>query len=353
MASSRIEPRPRSCRQPGHEGWRPGVRRIIACGLIAWLPSCKTSSVTVIVPPAARLAPAVVWESVAPTPPPGCDVAERIQARADCERGIGFYCEELGAVLDDGQQGPTDAAVRRACADWHHHRACDLRVVGGCVSLVKHLAPGVPAAPIEARILVLLSSSCERGDAGSCVDLGISYEFGRYAVQDEARAVSIYEKACAHVPAEQCLILGLGTPPLAAKALVGAGRLRLEDACSHSQPTACVQLGKLYEAGRQVPKDLAVAAKAYRTACDGGLSAGCTALAIIAFNPAAKVPDVNSAALLNRTCEAGDADACRAYAELPDLAGQDLFMALARACSAGDRNSCRRIADDPTVEPPK
>lgn len=70
-----------------------------------------------------------------------------------------------------------------------YHQACDLRVVSGCAGLVKHLALGVPAAPMDARILALFSSSCERGDAGSCVDLGLSYELGRRAVKDEARAV--------------------------------------------------------------------------------------------------------------------------------------------------------------------
>jgi len=353
MASSHIERRQRDRRQASHGEWGTCVRRAIACGLSAWLSGCQTSSVAVFVPPAASFAPVVVWENVAPTPPPGCDVPDRIAARAACDRGSGFDCEQLGAALDDSQQGPSDATMRQACANWYHHRACDLRDVGGCVSLVKHLAPGVPAAPIEARIFALLSSSCERGEAASCVNLGISYELGQYAVRDEARAVSLYEKSCALVPAERCLVLGLGTSQLAAKTLLSSARVRLEDGCSRSEAAACMQLGKLHAAGRRVPKDLAAAAKFYRKACDGGLNAGCTALAILAFDPAAKAPAIDSAALLDKTCEAGDADACRDYAELPDLTGQDLFVALARACSTGDRNSCRRIADDPTVEPPK
>lgn len=262
MASSHIQPRPRSRPQTDHGGWGPRVRRAIACGFIASQPSCQTSSVTAIVAPATSPAPVVVWENVAPTPPPGCDVPERIHAHTSCERGSGVDCEELGAALDHSQPGPADVACRRTCADWYHHRACDLRVVGGCVSLVKHLAPGVAAAPIEERIVALLSSSCERGDAASCVDLGISYELGRHAGRDEARAVSIYEKACAQVPTERCLDLGLGAPPLATKALLSAARLRLEDACRRSEAAACLQLGKLREAGRQAPKDLAAAASA-------------------------------------------------------------------------------------------
>jgi hypothetical protein len=102
-----------------------------------------------------------------------------------------------------------------------------------------------------------------------------------------------------------------------------------------------------------VPKDLAAAANLYRKACNGGFNSACTALAKVSFNPAAKARDVNSAALFDKACEAGDVEACEEYAALPALSGVDLFIAVARACRAGARRSCRRIADDPTLGSPE
>jgi hypothetical protein len=313
-----------------------------------------SSVVTVPPAPIASAAPAGSWENVAPTPPAGCEVPGQSVARSSCDQRAGSYCEQVGNALDDGDPGPVDPAVRRACADWFHHRACDLREINGCDSLKKHLAQGVSAAPIEARIIALLAADCAReGGESTCVQLGISYEIGRDVPRDEARAAAIYEKACASVPVAQCIDLALGKPPLAAKTLYGAARASLEGACGRSEAAACAQLGVMNEEGRGAPKDLATAAKLYRKACDGGFRAGCTSLANVAKNPAAKAPHVDSAALLAKGCEAGDAAACASYADLPGLSDDAVFKAISRACSGGDDHACWRLSHDSTLVPPK
>jgi hypothetical protein len=304
--------------------------------------------------PIASAAPVAGWNELAPTPPTGCEVPGQSVARTSCDERAGRYCEQVGQALDDGDPGPVDPAVRRACADWFHHRACDLREINGCDALKKHLPQGVSAAPIEARIIALLAADCAReGGETTCVQLGISYEIGRDVARDEARAAAIYEKACASVPVARCIDLALGKPPLATKTLYGAARKSLEGACGRSEAAACAQLGVMNEEGRGAPKDLATAAKLYRKACDGGFGAGCTSLANVAKNPAAKAGHVDSAALLAKGCEAGDAAACASYADLPGLSNAAVFKAISRACGGGDDHACWRLSHDSTVVPPK
>jgi hypothetical protein len=312
-----------------------------------------SSVVTVPPAPTASVAPADAWIPVAISPPPGCDVPRLSVARSSCEKRVGSYCGQIGRALDEGEPGPVDAAARRACADWYHHRACDLRDINGCHELAAHLAKGISAAPIAARIIALLTAECARPEGESaCVQLGISYEIGRDAGRDEARAEAIYRKACADVPAERCVDLARGVPPLAAKTLLGTVRVSLEKACGGADAAACMQLGTLNEEGRGAPKDLPAAAKLYRRACDGGVAAGCTALANVARDPAAKAPRIDSAALLAKTCEGGDADACAAYADSPGLSTDEVFKALSRACGGGQDHACWRLSHDPSVVPP-
>lgn len=316
--------------------------------------SPPVSAAAIAAPPTESIAPSAVWVNVAPTPPAGCDVPELSLARSRCDRRMGADCEQVGHAIDAGQRGPVDPTVQRTCADWFYHRSCDLGFPTGCDALAVHAAAGVSGPAIDARFMTLVASYCERsGKEAWCLDLGTSYELGRHVARDEARAVSIYEKACARMSAEECVSQARRQQPLGEKILFNAGRGRLEAACSRSDAAACARLGALHEEGRDVPKDLAAAANLYRKACNGGFNSACTALAKVSFNPAAKARDVNSAALFDKACEAGDVEACEEYAALPALSGVDLFIAVARACRAGARRSCRRIADDPTLGSPE
>lgn len=49
-------------------------------------------------------------------------------------------------------------------------------------------------------------------------------------------------------------------------------------ACDGESLAQCVNLAKVYDAGRGVPKDPAKALALYRKACNGGESDGCEAL---------------------------------------------------------------------------
>lgn len=123
---------------------------------------------------------------------------------------------------------------------------------------------------------------CEAGHAASCAALAKS----ALGADDPAAAAALWQRACAN---------------------------------GHAR--SCYQLGRLYERGRGVPRDLHFAAALYADACDGGDRYGCWRAGEIARRERDRSAPLSRArrkALrrLERACNALDERACDRLGEL-------------------------------------
>ncbi len=120
-----------------------------------------------------------------------------------------------------------------------------------------------------------------------------------------------------------------------------------EQACDGGDAKGCELLGRIYEEGKGVAKNLARAAQLYKQACDGGDAEGCANLGFAHQQGEGVAKDLSRAAQLHKqACDGGYAFACAAlgvsyghgYGVAKDLArAAQLFR---QSCNAGDAFGC-------------
>jgi TPR repeat protein len=111
--------------------------------------------------------------------------------------------------------------------------------------------------------------------------------------------------------------------------------------CEHGSPTSCSILGRSYQIGRGVPKDLARASDILTKACSDGATVACGRLGEMAL---AAHDEEKGLRLLNESCLAGWAEGCRiagAYAVAhPSAKGVDVVALFRRGCRGGEPEAC-------------
>jgi TPR repeat protein len=144
-----------------------------------------------------------------------------------------------------------------------------------------------------------------------------------------------------------CLIV-LGIRALSADSLDVAGTRK---ACDAGSAPACLVLAFLYEEGKGVAKDLAMAAALFEKACNGGEAYGCSRLASLHRDGTGVAKDlVRAATLYGKACDAREASACAFLGALVEE-GSGVKQDPARAaqlykkgCDGGSAYGCSRLA---------
>lgn len=132
-----------------------------------------------------------------------------------------------------------------------------------------------------------------------------------------------------------------------------------QGACDRGYPEACFVLGERYEQGRQVKKDLALAATLYGKACESRWAKACTALGLLHREGKGVEKDLAaSAKLFLDACEAGDAKGCHYYG-LQQEVGEgvmanpiDAKKFFERACKGGYKAACAKTKDPTRIGTP-
>ena len=111
--------------------------------------------------------------------------------------------------------------------------------------------------------------------------------------------------------------------------------------CEHGSATSCAILGRSYQVGRGVPKDLARASDLLTKACTAGATVACGRLGELAL---AAHDEVKGLRLLTDSCAGGWAEACRiagAYAlKQTSVQGVQVDALFRRGCRGGDAEAC-------------
>lgn len=191
-----------------------------------------------------------------------------------CAAGQLAECSALGDRYASGD----GVSVDRARARDLYGRACDGGLAEACLTLAgAHLAgslgPRDPAAAVTA-----MGRACEAGHATSCAHAGLMLSMPSEVARDDARARGFLTRGCEAELAPACgglALLHLGGRGGLARDAMRAAAL-FERACARDEPSSCVNLAGLYEAGVGVAKNQARARELYARACSKGVESACT-----------------------------------------------------------------------------
>lgn len=326
-----------------------------------------------------------------------------------CAAGELTACYRTAWLNSEVQEDACERGSAQACADYGHRlmevgdekavaileRACERGSGAGCTTLAYLYATGTLVPKNDIRALDYYTRGCSYGSADGCYNVGVMYNFGRGTSASTSRAASAYEKACAAGVAMACTDAGwlyergLGTMKDPVRAADMYRRGCEGTPCSPSNLRGCVNLGNAYRDGLGVEQNPTRAAEIYREACgrkigedeaevqlracvllgafemnglgvpkntESGLARsmdGCTrGDALGCFNVAAlhasREQFSRAAPFYDKSCEAGDAQACYELGVLYDEAKGVPFdparsAALFRkACNAGFARACGR-----------
>lgn len=185
----------------------------------------------------------------------------------------------------------------------------------------------------------LLTQACEMGDPAACSDLGVLYAVGRGLPQSDERATALSRRACEQGAAIACsnqgalAAEGVGGPPAKGEGVGGPTMRLFGKACDAGVPEGCANLGSAYDGGKLAVRDVRLAARSLRRACDAGFALACHRLGLLLQERPDVAPDLTATALATRACRAGIAPACYAVSE--------------KTPEAGARTPAARLVDDP------
>ena len=261
----------------------------------------------------------------------GSDASSLERFRFACEAKHADACAELGYAYSNGKGITPDPVRARELAE----RACDGGSRNGCANLSIYLLLG-RGGPIDlARAATVSRKACDAGDGNACSRLADLYEDGRGVTKDLIAARRISQRACDHGGGCNNLgvlyMKGIGgdADPKKAKEL-------FEAACKNDEPTACVNVGKIWRNGDI--DDLVDSGKAveyFELACKGGDQEGC------------KLRD-EVAADARAACER-EARKCNNWGYMNEkgygvqLSRQAAIKIYERACKAGSSRACMNL----------
>lgn len=239
-----------------------------------------------------------------------------------CKRGQLAACDVARRYRSAAVEGPAlEQPVREA------RRDCGRGQRAACAQLGTAYATGDQAPLNLGQSLRFYRRACGRGDAQSCASVASAFENGLGVRRDSVRATRMYALACRRGEGVACNNAGV----LFAR---GEGRR----APAHRKPGAA--------SARAAQRDLTVALRYFTQGCDRGTAIACTNAGAVKLSAGRRAQPEAAVALLSQGCEAQDAVACAALADLvergtgvaanPKRAAQ-LFQ---RACQAGFTQAC-------------
>jgi TPR repeat protein len=179
-----------------------------------------------------------------------------------------------------------------------------------------------------------LTKACEMGDPGGCGELAVLYAVGRGLRQSDERTAALSRRSCDQGFALACSNMGAlvaegaadaGARPEDGAAGPGSRVMRyFKTACEAGAAEGCLNLGAEHEGGKHVERDLTVAARYYRRACDLGQPVACYRLSLLLADKPALMPDLAAPILARRACRGGVRPAC-------DTAGETAPVSAFRA----------------------
>jgi TPR repeat protein len=204
----------------------------------------------------------------------GCRGLSVLESDA-CSAGSAQSCDDLGVLLMEKAQTP----AARAEAGRAFLRACDLGADAGCANFAIHQLFHDPNGTLPASLSERLDRGCASNDGRACYLEGFALEVGRGPARDPASALEHYLRGCAAHWTDACSAAG----KLALRGDAGApdpvgAAASFRSACDDAEPKSCVQLALLYKSGRVPapaqprPEDL------LQRACDLGLADACRAI---------------------------------------------------------------------------
>ncbi len=229
-----------------------------------------------------------------------------------CEGDAIIHCYNLGIAYENGIGTKVDMVKARETYEY----ACSKRNNGACVNLGVLLLDGVGGPPDAERAVDILVPQCETNNKPyACANLGYAYSHGLGVKTDACMARDYYRRACAvNDNPVGCGNLGAAlTGTRCGKPNFDEGIPLLEKACMSDYIHGCGALGKLYEDGRGVQKDIDKALKYYRRGC-GRESYACYRMGKVHMSGAGVDASREEAQkYFKKACEQGRAIACRDY----------------------------------------
>jgi hypothetical protein len=230
---------------------------------------------------------------------------------ASCRSGSPSDCESAAFMLENGLAGEKDGAraaqlrgkdsgagpsagpdIARAALVYTH--ACagaetrDESVAcrpSGAAAQAAGVVPGMREFLADAA--TALEASCRSGSTWDCNTAGFMLQQGYGGEKDPVRAVQLFDKACKAGLRAACVNLQEYGHTAAAAAVPGTAEEH-DKGCKAGDMRSCLLLGRIYETGQGVERDLASAIRLYKRVCDGGVPVGCGAiLAVYEQDPAA------------------------------------------------------------------
>lgn len=123
-----------------------------------------------------------------------------------------------------------------------------------------------------------------------------------------------------------------------------------QTACAQGDQESCTNTGHMFDWGRGVDQQYALAADHYRLGCEGGDARGCVELGYLLRHGLGVLPDSTAAAqMYSQGCDAGVSKGCTnlgALHESGDGVAQDLQMAAQlyrRGCDGGNARGCSNL----------
>jgi hypothetical protein len=210
---------------------------------------------------------------------------DSVEAAARCARGYSTACRELGRAHFLGDGVPQDDRLGAA----------------------------------------LLTKACEIGDPGGCGELAVLYAVGRGLRQSDERAAALSRRACDQGFALGCSNMGAlvaegaadpGAKPEDGAAGTGSRILRyFRTACDAGAAEGCMNLGAEHESGKHLERDLALAVKFHRRACELGQPVACYRLSLLIGEQPSLAADLSVSILARRACRGGVRPACETGGE--------------------------------------
>lgn len=200
--------------------------------------------------------------------------AERYYGLA-CEGGFGTGCFNLGLMHANGKLG-----------DVNFPKAADYYKLG-----------------------------CDKDDQQSCNNLGVQYQNGYGVALDASEATRYFRKSCKLAADVGCANLSVMLAKNLDEKKPKDPRWReiaaLNKRACENHPHGCLRYGYNLSEGLGVPRDEAVAAEHFLTACDGGYSSGCYNLGEAYARAAGVKRDMaKSASFFARSCHFANAEGC-------------------------------------------
>lgn len=240
-----------------------------------------------------------------------------------CAAGDLESCRQLGVMYQDGTSVSVDA--RRATQLFN--QACAGNNVSACNNLALNLSEGIGVDRNAARAIDVYQKACDGGFALACRNLGLLLRDGHGgATPDLGRAALLLDRACKASVTFACKNAGDLDAMVAIKSTPSRWKQALahyKQGCEAGDSTACRQIGLLYLEGKGLPKSTTAATVWLERACvgDDGLACRVFGAMLIEGVGVAKRDVERGKQLLQRACDAKDAEACTLVQKVEEALG--------------------------------